>query len=145
VKVVLAMICLMLVGDAHGQVAPEFARGAHIVSIGGVADGACLKAMQTLQSELKTIVFPDEWTIGVTCNSMTWEAARHRAGSPPTRTAFTGLKPRLTVINAAVFQELEPVYRRTLAHELGHIRCNCASEGRAEDEGQEMLKRLPVQ
>jgi hypothetical protein len=124
-------------------VAPEFSRGAHIVSLGGQADGACLKAMQALQDELKVISFPDDWTIGVTCNSVTWEAARRRAGNPPTHTAFTGLKPKLTVINAAVFEELEPVYRRTLAHELGHIRCGCASEGRAEDEGQRFLKRLP--
>jgi hypothetical protein len=138
VKALVGLICLAgLLGCA------EVAHGAHIVSLGGRADGACLTAMQSLETELKLIVFPDDWTIGVTCNSVTWEAARHRAGNPPTKTAFTGLKPKLTVINAAVFQELEPVYRRTLAHELGHIRCSCASEGRAEDEGQHLLDKLP--
>jgi hypothetical protein len=141
--VLIGLVVLGSVSNANAQVAPEFSRGAHIVSLGGKADGACLKALQTLSSELKVIRFPDDWTIAATCNSVTWEAARHRAGNPPTKTAFTGLKPKITVINAAVFQELEPVYRRTLAHELGHIRCNCSSEGIAEDEGQRLLEKLP--
>jgi hypothetical protein len=132
----------------QAQVAPEFAHaprvGPHIVSLGSNADGACLQALRTLDRELKIIQFPNDWTVGVTCNSVTWEAARHRAGDPPTQTAFTGLKPKLTVINAAVFQQLESVYRRTLAHERGHILCNCASEGRAEDEGQKVLKALTL-
>jgi hypothetical protein len=170
VKVIVGMMCLVgLMGcsqSGHGQVTSELVRGAHvpsereksttpsfrsaakvrhpeIVSLGGRADGACLTSLRTLENELKVIVFPDDWTIAVTCNSLTWEAARQRAGNPPTQTAFTGLKPKVTVINAAVFREFASVYRRTLAHELGHIRCGCTSEGRAEDEAQLVLDKLP--
>jgi hypothetical protein len=121
------------------QVAPEFTHGPHIVSLGGTADGACLKTLQALQREMVLLRFPDEWTVAVTCNSVTWGQAKRRAGNPSTSTAFTGLTSKWTVINSDVVRGLTPIFQHTLAHELGHIRCNCVDESRAEAEARALI------
>jgi hypothetical protein len=114
---------------------------AKVVFLGaGKPSDACLEKLQILSLELRHFMFPADWTLAVACDPMTWGAARRRAGFPPTLTAFTGLKPRLTILNGAIFVEQPSFYEHTLAHELGHIRCNCSEESRAEDMAIAFLK-----
>jgi hypothetical protein len=100
----------------------------------------CLHKLQTLQRELRHFPFPNYWTLGVACDLITWETALRRAEFPPTDTAFTGIKPRLTVLNGEIFNQQPNYYEHTLAHELGHVRCYCVEESRAEEIGMRYLK-----
>ncbi len=85
-----------------------------------------------LQEELKTLQYPPGWTITVTCLRSYWDTARRNADSPRTNTAFSKLRGRTTVLNGEIFQQSRPFYRGIIAHELGHIKCDCADEATAE-------------
>ncbi len=92
----------------------------------------CAAPLRVLQAELPTINFPEGWKFIVTCNPLAWEFARKVAGSPPTDAAFTDLTQRITVLNSAKLRQRRPQYRHILVHELGHVRCNCNDEWKAE-------------
>ncbi|MFB3917758.1 MAG: hypothetical protein ACE14M_13580 [Terriglobales bacterium] len=90
---------------------------------------------------LQTLHFPNDWTIYIMCSRVHWEDARIKANSPNTRTAFTLLDSRLTVINGAIFGGLPGQYRRILAHELGHIECQCADEEKVQKIAHRLLNQ----
>lgn len=65
----------------------------------------------------------------VVCSHETWNVAVRKAKAwGRTNTAFTNPEANITFINGAVFEEPEPFYRHVIAHELGHIRCQCSDE-----------------
>lgn len=85
-----------------------------------------------LEEELKTLAYPADWTIRVTCGVSYWDTARRTANYPRTSTAFSMLHARVTVLNGEIFKQSEPFYRGIIAHELGHIQCDCADEAVAD-------------
>jgi hypothetical protein len=105
----------------------------------GSPDDSCLAKLQTLDHELQSFPFPINWTLEVACDPVIWQQALRRADLPHTNTAFTGIKPRITVLNGAIFNDGANFYRHTLAHELGHIRCRCGDEAKAEQVGMAFL------
>lgn len=110
-----------------------------IVVLGVPAADKCTFATKPLIEDLKSIGFPKDWTIAVACTPDIWERLQRKRDDFNTVTAFTNLKGRLTVLNGAIY--LEPVLlrgtrhwtpRSVLAHELGHILCNCDDEAKAD-------------
>ena len=118
------------------RVKAQSAAHASVVYLGvGHPTGACLAKLQTLDRELQSFPFPSDWTLEVACDPVIWQQALRRADFPRTSTAFTGIKPKITVLNGAIFENGATFYRHTLAHELGHIRCQCGDEALAETIG----------
>jgi|SRR4051812_19534239 hypothetical protein len=93
----------------------------------------CSDQSSALQTELATLSYPNDWRILVACSPVAWQNLLRAADVHGTHSAFTNLRKRTTVINADIFRRFSSQYRRTLAHELGHILCNCSSEAKAED------------
>ena len=91
----------------------------------------CANQLAALQEELKTLSYPAGWTLAITCTPSYWTNAVRSFRNVRSDTAFTHLPARLTVLNGAIFQQLRPAYRYVIAHELGHIRCDCDDEERA--------------
>ncbi len=133
---------LLLLASAQAQTP----RGVRVLVYGARKIGDCAAPIRALQAELPTLPFPDGWTIGVVCNAVAWDQILHIADPPPTDTAFSNLIKRSTVVNAAIFRQSRAQYHHTLAHELGHAECNCASEWKAERFAlqQEALERKKV-
>ncbi len=96
-------------------------------------DKACPMFMEA-SIEIHRVPFPDGWTIVVACNVVHWEMLQRRADALGTRHAFTNLTARLTVVNGQIFvnRTVERPVRRILRHEIGHIKCGCDDELKAE-------------
>jgi hypothetical protein len=91
----------------------------------------CATLIKALSAELQTLHFPRGWTIAIACTPVAWNESLRLAEYPPTASAFTSLRTRITVLNGAIFSGLRTEYRSSIAHELGHIICDCANEVRA--------------
>ena len=78
--------------------------------------------------------FPQGWAVLVACNEVQWVMLQRKADALGTRYAFTNVPGRITVVRGAIF--LRAVEARTthrvLLHEIGHIRCDCGDEAKAE-------------
>ncbi len=103
----------------------------------------CKTQLAELQEELKNLKYPADWTVAVTCTPNYWEDALRSFGYPRTNSAFTLLHAKVTVLNGEIFKELQPVYRRVIAHELGHILCGCDEEATADKIAWDLEKKLP--
>src|SRR3954463_649804 len=112
----------------------------HINLLGVKQVRDCAIPLDRLKAELQTLAYPVEWVILIGCTPLAWENAWRRAGQPPTRTGFTSLQARVTVLNGAIFRGLQAEYRHTIAHELAHIRCACADDRRAEHGAARLLR-----
>jgi hypothetical protein len=106
---------------------------------------SCADFSMEAYGAIRSMPFPDDWTIVVTCNDHDWQNWLAKSKYPRTNTAFTGLKQRITVLNGFIFA---PSYRRTspryvpkftMAHEIGHIRCQCEDEFTADKLAVEIL------
>lgn len=101
----------------------------------------CNEEIAAVQQGLADLQYPGNWTIGVVCNQSAWNTlialARVR-----TQTGFTNLQKRTTVINAHKFRESRARFRHTLAHELGHVTCQCESEDKAEEVAMRLERAL---
>jgi hypothetical protein len=125
---ILLLISLFKVAGAASQ--PESAL--YIKAFGVKRVGDCRRQIAMLSAELQSLHFPKGWTIAVACTAVAWTESLRLAGYPPSDSAFTSLHAQITVLNGAVFSRLQSEYRRTIAHELGHIACHCTNEVRAD-------------
>jgi hypothetical protein len=92
----------------------------------------CGPALQAMVAELKTLEYPAEWRFKIACNPLLWDRVQRKIDRMDATFAISELKHKFTILNAAVFRLDRYVYRRTLSHELGHIRCGCKDEEVAE-------------
>ena len=116
-----------------------------VVQLVGIQHAAqCKYATAPLLEILNTYAkFPPGWTIVVACSDIAWQVLRSHADAIDTNHAFTNMKGHLTVINSAIFRspEVGRPPQRILAHELGHIRCGCDDERKAEKYALSLEKR----
>ena len=105
----------------------------------------CGRPVSTLSVELRTLHFPAGWTIAIACTPVAWNESLRLAEYPPTNSAFTSLRARITVLNAVIFARLRSEYRRSIAHELAHILCNCANEVRVEEIARRLEREASVE
>jgi len=96
-------------------------------------DKAC-PVIKPAAVEIARVPFPAGWTVLVACNEVQWVRLQRKADAQGTQYAFTNVKGRITVVRGAIF--LRGVEGRTahrvLLHEIGHIRCDCDDETKAE-------------
>ncbi len=126
----LLFLLLLLFTRASAQVPAKPLPKLLVYGVDKLAD--CTEEYQAVQQELATLRYPPNWTIGVVCNQSAWDSLIDIA-HVHTQTGFTNLYKHTTVINARKFRESRLRFRHTLAHELGHITCQCDSEERAEE------------
>ena len=106
----------------------------------GVEDAkACEFALRPLLADLQSLHYPHDWRIIVACNRPTWARLQGKFDAGLTRTAFTNVRGRITVLNGEIYCETLPltgtIHRNpklVLKHELGHILCRCESEQEAD-------------
>ena len=127
--------CLLLVAPLGTAYSQEL----HITLVGVHKQSGCAEQLAALQEELKELQYPDGWQIYVACTGIAWDVLWRKAGGPPTDTAFSSLTGHYTVLNGAIFSGLRNEYRRTVAHELGHIVCGCKDESTANARADAML------
>ena len=125
------LVCILLSLTSYLPI-----RAQVVVQLAGVQHPAqCEYATAPLLDMLNTYAkFPPGWRIVIACSDIAWQALRMHADAMDTNHAFTNMKGQVTVINGAIFcsPEVGRPPQRVLAHELGHIKCNCNDEGRAE-------------
>ena len=114
--------------DGNSQPQPTL----HIKAFGVKQVQECAGRIAALSAELQTLRFPEGWTIAIACTPVAWNESLRLAEYPLTASAFTSLHTRITVLNGAIFSGLRTEYRGSIAHELGHIVCNCVNEVRAD-------------
>ena len=121
-----AFIVLVLSLCAHAQVAPAQ------VKI-WASDKTC-PAIKPAVVEVGRVPFPQGWTLLVACNEVQWVMLQRKADAQGTHYAFTNVKGRITVVRGAIFlRGVEGrIAHRILLHEIGHIRCDCDDEAKAE-------------
>jgi hypothetical protein len=85
-------------------------------------------------TEVERVPFPQGWTVLVACNEVQWVILQRKADAQDTSYAFTNVKGRITVVRGAMFlRGVTPrTAHRVLLHEIGHIRCDCDDEAKAE-------------
>jgi len=111
-----------------------------IVLDGERRPGECVPEGKRLQAELETLHYPAGWTLAIMCTAVRWDSILREADVRNTHVAFTRISERITVFNSNIFHDFPQNYRHIVAHELGHINCNCADEGKAEELAHEMEK-----
>ena len=105
--------------------------------------GDCVKEGKQLQAELQTLRYPPGWTLAIMCTPVRWDSILREADVRNTDAAFTRISERITIFNGDIFREFPPNYRHIMAHELAHITCNCADEGRTEKIAHELERTSP--
>lgn len=96
-------------------------------------------ALVSLMEDLKTVQFPLDWTVYVTCDAGAWQGVQRKVGGLHTDAALTVRSSKLTIINGMMyatpfsFEHYSQMNSQgILRHELGHITCNTSSEERAD-------------
>lgn len=103
-----------------------------IVLDGARKAGDCKQEGSLLFSELHLFRFPPGWRVAIVCTPVRWEQILQQRDLDYRTRAFTNLESRLTVLNGDIFREFPSNYRHIIAHELGHVRCQCKEEDRAD-------------
>lgn len=98
---------------------------------------ACEFALRPLLADLQSLNYPHDWWIVIACNRPVWEQLQRKADAGLTKTAFTNVRGRVTVVNGEIYRELakgtiHPNPKLVLKHELGHILCKCEREEEAD-------------
>ena len=127
--------CLLLIAPLGSALS----QSVHITLVGVHKQSECADQLAALQAELQYLQYPDGWRIYVACNQIAWNELWRKADGPPTDTAFSSLNGHYTVLNGAIFRDLRNEYRRTIAHELGHIVCGCHDEAVANMRAYQLL------
>ncbi len=101
---------------------------------------SCDRLAKPLEPQLKQLGAPTEWTY-VILDGNDWRRATQRFKTEKNTTAaFTVLELRTTFFNADYIQQRLPrPPLDVLAHEVGHIACNCRSEMRAKFVAEQLL------
>jgi hypothetical protein len=90
---------------------------------------------------LNTFPNPANWQVVVVCTPQAWQHYRAMFGAEATQSAFTIRSHRITIVNAAMYDEKpESQSRFILAHEAGHLICNCDDEDKADKEAEKLLR-----
>jgi Zn-dependent protease len=96
-------------------------------------DQAC-PVLKPAAVEIARVPFPPGWIVLVTCNEVQWVRLQRKADAQGTHYAFTNVDGRITVVRGTIF--VRGLDRRSahrvLLHEIGHIRCDCDDEAKAE-------------
>lgn len=129
--------CILTLFVAAGQ--------AQKIVVAGLKTAAqCDYAVRPLAADLHTVVFPNDWTIVLACTPGAWSYLQAKADARGTNTAFTNLRGRVTVVNAAIYSKIPPLQstvhrtpRTVLQHERGHILCHCEDEHKADEQSTE--------
>ena len=100
---------------------------------------ACEFALRPLLADLQSLNYPRDWWIVIACNRPVWQQLQRKADAGLTKTAFTNVKGRITVVNGEIYRESLPLRgtmhrnpKLVLKHELGHILCECEPEQEAD-------------
>jgi hypothetical protein len=103
----------------------------------------CDLLAEPLEAELRMLKAPAEWT-WVILDGEDWRrASRMFKTEKITTAAFTVLELRTTFFSADYVQRRRPrPCVDVLAHELGHIACNCGSEMKAEKTADELIAQM---
>lgn len=84
---------------------------------------------------------PSNWKILVQ-DEPTWKRQSQQPGVARTQEAFSIRKKRITIIRASfVNNNMDFRVKRTLAHEAGHIFCDCNDESRADKIADSLISR----
>ena len=106
----------------------------------GAKRESCQPTLSQVVDSLRQVSFPDEWTVIVACTDTAWSTALmvNRA-TGASEMAVTNAAARWTLVNGAVWDRMRNRSRYSpemvLRHELGHIRCGCRDERRADQAG----------
>lgn len=108
---------------------------ANIIAL-GVNKPADCSALAPLLEDLKTVQFPNNWTVYVACSDVTWQKIVQREDvQGMTGVGITDRTHKLTIINGAMYSPLFSFNRqaqrnpvRILKHELGHVVCDSRKE-----------------
>lgn len=130
-----ALVCsgVLLLCIASGGQQKAVKPALYVKAFGVARVQDCAYEINALSRALKSFPFPRGWTIAIACTPVAWNTSLRLAGNPPTNSGFTSLAARISVFNGMIFHDLEFQYRRTITHELGHIRCHCEDEWKAEE------------
>jgi hypothetical protein len=108
---------------------------ANIIAL-GVNKPADCPALASLLDDLKTVQFPNGWTVYIACSDVTWQKVIQREDVEGlTSAGITDRVHKLTIINGGMYSPLFSFDRqvqktpvRILKHELGHIVCDSRKE-----------------
>ena len=130
IRLVRILLLFILSGSLNAQ---------HVLVAGVNRLSNCQFATRPLLADLQAVRFPTNWTIVVTCNRLVWEWLQRHSDAQATRTGFTNLEGRITVLNGELYLKPLPLAgtahrtpRLVLQHERGHIVCGCEEEWRAD-------------
>ena len=104
----------------------------------------CTPGVADATKIIATVQFPENWRVVLVRDQPTWDYLRRKGDTFATRTIFTNVKGRITVVNWEIFARpnvARPALR-VLLHELGHILCDCEDENKAEKFGVFREKQL---
>src|SRR3954465_12464832 len=116
-----------VVQDAALQLQP-----ARFTFIGVKRAEDCGPALKALITELETLEYPADWQFKIACSPLLWDRVQRKVDRLDAPYAISELKHKITFFNGAVFRLARYKYRRSVSHELGHIRCDCKDEDTAE-------------
>ncbi|HEY1247766.1 MAG TPA: hypothetical protein VGE97_02140 [Nitrososphaera sp.] len=102
----------------------------------GVNKPADCAALAPLLEDMKTVQFPNNWTIYIACSDVVWQRIIQREDVEGlTSAGITDRVHKLTIINGAVYsplfsfdRQVQKTPMRILKHELGHITCDSRKE-----------------
>jgi hypothetical protein len=108
---------------------------ANIVAL-GVNKPADCAALAPLLDDLKTVQFPNNWTVYIACSDVTWRKVIQREDVEGlTSAGITDRVHKLTIINGGMYfplfsfdRQVQKTPVRILKHELGHIVCDSRKE-----------------
>ena len=108
---------------------------ANIIALGVNKPTDCA-ALAPLLEDMKTVQFPNNWTVYIACSDVTWQKVIQREDVEGlTSAGITDRVHKLTIINGGMYSPLFSFDRqvqktpvRILKHELGHIVCDSRKE-----------------
>ena len=131
------MLLMALMGGAVLGDAPASAQS--VVCSKDMSSKSCDRLAIPTELELAELEAPADW-IFVVFDAKDWRRASRMFGAEGrTDTAFTVFDLKTTFLNGEyIVRQLPRRITRTLAHEIGHIRCRCDSEVRASAVGKQL-------
>jgi Zn-dependent protease with chaperone function len=127
------LLCILLLSASALQ-------AAKIQTVVNYTPSLCSEVRQ-IAALLNDFPNPKNWQIIVVCSRERWERYRAKFGALATDSAFTLRTNRITVVNAAMCKRKSSSESRfVLAHEAGHLICNCNDERLANQEAARLLE-----
>lgn len=121
--ILLAIGLLLAAGTCKAQTVVQVALADKSVPL----SDACKNYQREVAAEIDAIPDTPPWRVVVTCDENMWRFLRQQFHTQATNTAFTILrtgKQPVTVLHGGEWK-VKADLRRSLNHELEHIRCDC--------------------